>query len=704
MSDVQLGQPYAGNARGPGEPGHGEAKIDTVAVVTIALTAVGLALAATQVVLQRRQVVLSRQEVKLTATVLPAAHRSVTLPQVTELAGYELFAPAARYAGYAERFLNRSKELRTLLNAVDSGRSVVVIEGLPGTGKTSLAAALCRRLRRHRVRWVFCGEWEQVTLGSLVKALAYDAELPADPRLRVLADRDGAGQAGINATIRYLDEHPLVLVLDDYHLMTDPDIAALVRALQRSKLRSTVLLVTRRRPMEVERVPLAMSHTLAGLSRQSARLFLRDNGVQAPDEVLDQIWAKAGQGVPEAMRTLAGLTRNRDIPHTLRSLPDYTADLENWVSRLLADLDPAQLRLAKLVALSYGPASRELLGEIIPPGSALDEALDELTASFVVTATDSGFRLHDLYGQHLRQQLSAAERDRDSTRIAQYYQRKARALLLGLGEQPSYGTLYLEAFPDYAGNTAGHLAFAADLMARLEDNAIAPPAGSRVLVLGSGNGIHDPGLARYRLDIVNLDVQADIAELGHARAAELNARISYLVADMTKPLPLAPQSMDAVFNIGSSFGFEEQDEDNAAIFRHAARALKPGKPFVFEYVNGEFWRQRRGKREAESVTLPNGSIRTTYAIFDPVAGTSLTSICLVRPDGSTGWLHHFMHYYRVDEVTRMMRDAGLEPVALYGGKDGRVVGSPFHAEESAGMVILAVRSPEPADPPPRAAS
>jgi SAM-dependent methyltransferase len=172
------------------------------------------------------------------------------------------------------------------------------------------------------------------------------------------------------------------------------------------------------------------------------------------------------------------------------------------------------------------------------------------------------------------------------------------------GAYLSYGTLYLEAFSDYVDNTDGHITFIADLMARLDENALAPPAGARVLVLGSGNGIHDPGLARFGLTIVSLDIRAEIVRLGQQQA---DGRISYVVADMTKPLPLAACSVDAVFNIGSSFGFEERDEDNAAIFRHAAKALKSGRPFVFEYVNGEFWR-----------------------------GTSLTSVFLVRPDGSSG--------------------------------------------------------------------
>lgn len=603
-------------------------------------------------------------------------------------AGFELFAPAARIADVGG-FLNRAEELRTLKGAIEDGTTVVVIEGVPGAGKTALAAALCRQLpRRHPMRWVFCGEQERLTLGQLLEALAYDPELRVDKRLRAFTDRGDVGHA-LNAAIRYLARHRIVLVLDDFHVVTDPGLRSLVASVQRSKLRSTIVLTTRRRLPEIERLPLTASHQLSGLSLEVARQFLRDSWVSASDELLDLIWAKAGNGVPQAMRCLVGHTRNRDIPSTLRALPDYTPDLSAWITELLELLEPAELDLAKAIAVVHGPASLDLLRAVTPDPAALDTALDGLLTTLVVSTVDDGFRLHDLYRDHIRAHASGAERDRYGTAIAQYYQRKARGLLLGLGEQPSYGTMYLEAFPDYAGDTTAHLTLITDLVDRLSDNSLSLPSAARVLVLGSGNGIHDPGLTKYAAEVINVDIQPEIARLGRDQAQSLPIRIRYLVADMTLPLPLAPDSVDAVFNIGSSFGYEERTEDNAAIFRHAARVLRPGGVFVFEYANGQYWRERRSRREVDSTTLPNGSIRTSYAIFDEVAGTSLTSICLVRKDNSTGWFHHFMHYYRLSDITAMMRAAGLEPVATYGAKDGRVTGDPFDERHSAAMVILA---------------
>lgn len=78
-------------------------------------------------------------------------------------------------------------------------------------------------------------------------------------------------------------------------------------------------------------------------------------------------------------------------------------------------------------------------------------------------------------------------------------------------------------------------------------------------------------------------------------------------------------------------------------------------------------------------------------ITNPQARTSLTAMHLTRPDSTGGWFHHFMHYYRLDEVLTMMRDAGLEPLATYGGSAGRITGEPFDEQLSGGMVIIAVK-------------
>ena len=151
--------------------------------------------------------------------------------------------------------------------------------------------------------------------------------------------------------------------------------------------------------------------------------------------------------------------------------------------------------------------------------------------------------------------------------------------------------------------------------------------------------------------------------------------------------------MDAVFNIGSSFGYEGTDDADAGVFRNAEKSLSDGAPFLFEYVNRWYWEDKRVQRQIDLTPLPNGSVVTLVRINNSAARTLLTFVGLQRTDGTGGWFQHFMRFYCLDEILAMMTTARLRPVAIYGGKANRVTGEPFNEKESQSMVIIAISDP-----------
>lgn len=609
------------------------------------------------------------------------------------LDAFQLFVPHATVQGQAESFLNRTTELGVLRDAMRGGTSVVSIEGLAGCGKTALAATLCTRLpRRYRVGWVPCAD-RTVTLRSLAAGLSHNPELPRSGQLAALLAGSGDdGPALTHAIIRYLADNRVVLVLDSFHAVDDDGVRALVETAQRSRIRSTVVLTSRRR--EVVEGPLVERLTVDGLGRSDAQRFLRSRHVDVPDDQLDELWVGTGRGIPQALLVIAGLSLDRKIAEVLASLPVYREDLDEWIGLIIADLTPNQRSLAQLVAFVYEPASKELLRAVAPRRTHLEAELAALRRRYVISEANGRVVMHDLLRDHLRTHVPPSARRVAESRIAGFYRTRARELLLPRGgsEEPSYGLLYIESFPDYVDDHRAHQGLVDDLMARLRDRSLAPSPDSVVLVLGSGHGTHDAGLARHRLAVVNVDLQVEIAVLGKRRAADISGPVHYVAADMvSSQLPFAPGSFDAVFNIGSSFGYEESDADNAAVFGHAARALKPGRPFVFEYVNGRYWQEQRVEQRLETTHLANGAVRKEYRVIDPASRTSSSYITLERRDGSRGWLHHFMHYYTLDEIAGMMTAVGLDPVAVHDGTGGRVPGLEFDPRTSSSMVVVATK-------------
>jgi SAM-dependent methyltransferase len=623
-----------------------------------------------------------------------AANMSQALPE------YAIFAPAARVRGYSYRFIDRKPEIRTLKAAIKSDRPVVSIEGISGVGKTALAAILCKRFSRtYMQQWVFCAEKRGVlSIRSLAKGLAYQASFTTASGLRAALAARLDDNAIVDGVIDLLAAERILLVLDDYHSVSDRGIRLLVERLVQSDIRSRIILTGQRHAHELRNVLRASWIELRGLPLAETAEFLRNHEINVPESVLKTIWQNTDEGNPEMLEKFAGQAVNKNPEVLALELPAYGNDLASYVAKIYRDLSARQQEIARIIAFIYEPAKMDLIRTVAAPRK-IDTSLTALQERFLVRQTDAGYEMHGSLREYINSIITKDEEAQFSARITEFYQTRARQVFLGGvgGDEPSYGTLYLESFPDYFSDTARHMTFIDDLIDRLADLGFAIGRDDEILVLGSGDGTHDPGFGRHGLRITNVDIQSEIVELGRQKAADLPAHIDYVIADITKPLPdsIRAHSMAAVFNIGSSFGYEDADDENAAVFRQAAKALADGAPFVFEYVNGPHWEDKRIQRQIDITSLPNGSTRTEYSIKNPAAQVSLTSICLSRADGTTGWFRHFMHYYHLDDILAMMASAGMEAIAIYGAKGGRVTGEPFDEGLSEAMVIIAIRSASP---------
>lgn len=611
---------------------------------------------------------------------------------------FSQFAPRNRILGRTRNFVDRTSELRRLAEDVAARKSVLVIEGFMGTGKTDLAARLCEQVAlSHPPRWVFCAERrESLSLRSLVMSLI-DSGLRSGDRLSAALDGGADPSTVIDQVIEVLDAESLLLVFDDFHLVTDRDVHQLIERLMHSEIRSAVILTTSRHWPGPRVAPLVSWLELGGLPFDDAWVFLAERGVPSvASDIAELIWRKAASGNPQALEYFAKLAANAPPEVLAKELPWYTEHVEAWIAPLYEELTHEQQVVAKALAFIRESAGPELVGAVAAVNDVAG-ALAVLRDRLAIIETPAGYEVNASLREYLDARLTDDEQAAYAARLTSFYRARAREVFLnGLGrEEPSYGLLYLESFPDWVNAKERHIRLVDDLIDRLADNGFVLARGARILVLGSGDGTHDPGFARHGFRITNLDIQPEIAERGRAKATSLPAEISYVLADMTKPLPddAGLRAMDAVFNIGSSFGYEDEDEDNAAVFHQVASALRPGAPFVFEYVNGPHWESRRVQRQVDVTTLPGGAVRTQYSITNPEAHVSLDSIELRRPDGTGGWFHHFMHYYHLDEVLTMMRDAGLESVAVYGARGGRVTGEPFDERASEAMVIIATDGP-----------
>lgn len=122
---------------------------------------------------------------------------------------------------------------------------------------------------------------------------------------------------------------------------------------------------------------------------------------------------------------------------------------------------------------------------------------------------------------------------------------------------------------------------------------------SRVLDLCCGNGRHLVHLRKYTDNVIGLDYSGDLLAIARdAVAAKL------IRADM-RSIPLT-NTMDAVVNFFTSFGYFEDEAENHAVVHGVSNALKPNGRFMIDYVNPAFARETlvpNSEREQDGYTI-----------------------------------------------------------------------------------------------------
>lgn len=194
-------------------------------------------------------------------------------------------------------------------------------------------------------------------------------------------------------------------------------------------------------------------------------------------------------------------------------------------------------------------------------------------------------------------------------------------------------------------------------------SALSLPRGARILDLCCGAGRHARALASAGYDVVAIDLSADLLRVARARSRGL--RIAWRRADM-RHLPLADCSVDGVINIFTSFAYFPRDAENARVLVEVARVLKPGAPFVMDYLN----------LRATLAALTSASEKTIGTMhlierrrFD-VRRRRLVKTIRTVEGRSTRLLRESVRAYTPRELAALFSRAGLDVVARYGDLSG----------------------------------
>jgi SAM-dependent methyltransferase len=187
--------------------------------------------------------------------------------------------------------------------------------------------------------------------------------------------------------------------------------------------------------------------------------------------------------------------------------------------------------------------------------------------------------------------------------------------------------------------------------------------------------------------LVGLDLSGELLAVGARRLAK------DATAPSTRPCPgveLVRSDMRqipyqdhfaTVFSLFTSFGYFEDDEENARVLRAALGALRPGGQFLIDYVNRDYVIANLIERD-ESI-LADRHVENVRRLTDGCRRVQKTTT-VTASDGSVRQFHESVRMYSPHEMVEMLCTAGFADPACYGSLDGNACSA-----ESKRLILVA---------------
>ncbi len=200
--------------------------------------------------------------------------------------------------------------------------------------------------------------------------------------------------------------------------------------------------------------------------------------------------------------------------------------------------------------------------------------------------------------------------------------------------------------------------------------------GERALDVACGAGRHlrpmlDDGLDAFGVDLSS----ALLAEAVHDR--RLGGRVAQ--ADMRR-LPF-DHAFDLATNFFTSFGYFEDDADNAAALRSMVRSLRPGGRLLIDHANRDHVAANLIEQDTQRVDELTVDSRRRIADDRVVKRMTITDAA-----GRSERLTESVRLYRPAELGSMCEAAGLGGVRVFGS----LAGEPL-TPDSPRMIVLGAR-------------
>lgn len=211
--------------------------------------------------------------------------------------------------------------------------------------------------------------------------------------------------------------------------------------------------------------------------------------------------------------------------------------------------------------------------------------------------------------------------------------------------------------------------------------SLALSAAGEVLDLACGFGRHAIGMAALGYRVTGVDFNPRYLDIARADAATAGVTVTWRTADM-RSLGIE-HAFDGVYSFFTSFGYFEDDRDDARIVRNLRASLKPGASLVMDLASKE--RIAKVLQPTVSQRAPDGTLRVQrHEVTDD--WTRVQNEWLFIKDGLVKTFRFSLRVYSGQELKQLVEAAGFREIRLYGALDGR----PYDGAAER-LVVVAVR-------------
>ncbi|KQT16853.1 methyltransferase [Chryseobacterium sp. Leaf404] len=181
------------------------------------------------------------------------------------------------------------------------------------------------------------------------------------------------------------------------------------------------------------------------------------------------------------------------------------------------------------------------------------------------------------------------------------------------------------------------------------------PKKSEIIDLACGKGRHSVFLNKLGYKVLGLDLSKKSIE--HNRQFE-NEDLHFAVHDMRDPVKNPP--VDAVFNLFTSFGYFDSEDDDRKVFKSVSDALKRDGFFVLDYLNENFVR----KMMVSDAVIRRGEIE--FKISKKIEDQHIVKNIQFTADGKDFNYFEKVKLHTPDSILKYAEDNGFQREKIWG--------------------------------------